>query len=139
MQQHEVIQVSESQEGGFGDQLIKQCVFLVNTLVVGAAYHSGAAGKFIGVSAAWLVGMSPNSKYKRKNSLDWLIIKFTKRYLTLNFLFSSSLYSVYFVYYFIKPYLFNLTENLCFMFLTMQHQNIKLSILMISVYYAKHD
>ena len=42
------------------------------------------ASKFIGVDAVWLGGMSPTSKYKLKISLDLLITKFTKRYLTLN-------------------------------------------------------
>ena len=66
MQQHEVIQVSGSQERGFGAQLIKQCAFSVNTFVVSAANHPGVACKFIKVGAVWLGGMSPNSKYKRK-------------------------------------------------------------------------
>ena len=41
------------------------------------------ASKFIRVDAIWLGGMSPNSKYKREISIDSLVIKFTKRYLTL--------------------------------------------------------
>ena len=42
------------------------------------------ASKLIGVDAVWLGGMSPTSKYKQKISIDWLITKFTKRYLALN-------------------------------------------------------
>ena len=42
------------------------------------------ASKFIGVDAVWLGEMAPISKYKREISIDWLIAKFTKRYLTLN-------------------------------------------------------
>ena len=42
------------------------------------------ASKFIGVDAIWLVVISPTSEYKRKINIDWLITKFTKRYLSLN-------------------------------------------------------
>ena len=51
---------------------------------VDVARNQGIASKFIGVNAVWLGGMSPTSKYKLKFSIDWLITKFTKRYLSLN-------------------------------------------------------
>ena len=85
MQQHEVIQVSGSQEEGFGVQLIKQCAFPVNTFVVGAMNHPDVACKFIKICAVWLGECLPTQNINEKNRLDWLIIKFTKRYLTLNF------------------------------------------------------
>ena len=64
---------------------------------VGVTHNQDIAVKFIGVDVVWLGGISPTSNYKRKISLDLLITKFTKRHLSLNFQFSSSLY---FVYYF---------------------------------------
>ena len=42
------------------------------------------ASKFIGVDAVLLGELYSTSKYKRKISLDLLITKFTKRYLSLN-------------------------------------------------------
>ena len=51
---------------------------------VDVAGNQYIASKFIGVDAVWLGGMSPTSKYKREISIDWLVTKFTKRYLTLN-------------------------------------------------------
>ena len=80
--------------------------------------------------------MSPTSKYKRKISLDLLITKFLKRYLSLNLQVSSSLY----FFNFICSTLFVQLDrkSVFFMFLIMQHLNVKLSMLMLSVYYAKH-
>ena len=51
---------------------------------VDVARNQYIASKFIRVDAVWLGGMSPTSKYKREISIDWLVTKFTKRYLTLN-------------------------------------------------------
>ena len=51
---------------------------------VDVARNQYIASKFIRVDAVWLEGMSPTSKYKREISIDWLVTKFTKRYLTLN-------------------------------------------------------
>ena len=48
------------------------------------ARNQDIASKFIGIDAVWLGGMSPTSKYKREISIDLLVTKFTKRYLTLN-------------------------------------------------------
>ena len=51
---------------------------------VDVACNQYIASKFIRVDVVWLRGMSLTSKYKRKISLDLLVTKFTKRYLTLN-------------------------------------------------------
>ena len=51
---------------------------------VDVARNPNIVGKFIGVDIFWLGGMSPTSKYKREISIDWLIIKFTKSYLSLS-------------------------------------------------------
>ena len=51
---------------------------------VDVACNQYIASKFIRVDAVWLGGMSPTSKYKREISIDLLVTKFTKRYLTLN-------------------------------------------------------
>ena len=51
---------------------------------VGVARNPDIAGKFIRVDAVWLRNCLPTSKYKRKISLDLLIIKLTKRHLSLN-------------------------------------------------------
>ena len=51
---------------------------------VDVARNQNIANKFIRVDAVWLGGMSPTSKNKREISIDLLVTKFTKRYLTLN-------------------------------------------------------
>ena len=51
---------------------------------VNIAHNPDIASKFIGVDAVWLGELSPTLKYKRKISLDLLITKFIKRYLSLN-------------------------------------------------------
>ena len=53
-------------------------------LGVDIACNPDIEGKFVGVDAIWLGGLSPTSKYKRKICLDLLITKFTKKYLSLN-------------------------------------------------------
>ena len=50
---------------------------------VDIARNQDIVSKLIGVDAVWLGGMSPTSKYTQKISIDWLITKLTKRYLTL--------------------------------------------------------
>ena len=50
---------------------------------VDVARNQDIASKLIRVDAVWLGGMSPTSKYKREISIDLLVTKFTKRYLTL--------------------------------------------------------
>ena len=102
---------------------------------VNVARNQDIASNFIGVDAVWLGGMSHTSKYKRKISIDWLITKFTKKVFNFNFV-------IFFVFVFcllFLNYICLLRQKVyIFMFLTMQHQNIKLSMLILSVHYAKH-
>ena len=79
-------------------------------IIVDVARNQYIASKFIRVDAVWLGGMSPTSKYKRKISIDWLVTKFTKRYLILicNFLCLCILFIIF------KLYLLTPVESLYF-------------------------